>query len=312
MKTTYYILCSLLAFALVGCQNEETVALAEENICITGLDVQVNKAPQAADANGYEGIVKTTWAGGDELELTIGDFTGKARYYYLDADNKGWELLNADGTVVIGGIEFTKYQMNEGIDVRAHHARSDVEAAYTDELLAEETDRTRVGQVIFTRRNDNPDAYTLNIQMVHTKSLLSVALTNSLAGETVTDVDVVLRDADGVSQAAVALQAGREDGTYEVFADQPYVEKFVVTLQGSDNTTRTIEAFPNYGTDPKGFAIQAGHEYEFNITLTDVMPSPGKGQALHGSQANVICVALDGAEPVGGVALDGAELVETL
>ncbi len=276
MKTTYYILCSLLAFALLGCQNEETVALEDGNICITGLDVQVSKAPQAADANGYEGIVKVAWAGGDELALTIGDFTGKARYYYLDENNKGWELLNADDTPVIGGIVFTKYQVDEGIDVRAHYAKSGVADAFNDVLLAEKTDFTATGRVSFNPRTDNPAAFTLAIGLVHTKSLLSVALTNSLAGETVTSVDVVLRDAEGVSQAALTLQAGTSAGTYEVFADQPYVEKFVVTLQGSDNTTRTIEALPNYGTDPKGFAIEAGCEYEFNITLTDVMPALSK------------------------------------
>ncbi len=274
MKTKYYILCSLLAFALLGCQNEETVALADGNICITGLDVQVSKAPQAADADGYEGIVKVAWASGDELALTLGDFTYKARYYYTDADNKGWELLNADDTSVMGGIVFTKYQMNEGIDVRVHYAKSGVADAFNDVLLAEKTDFTATGQVRFMPLNDNPNAFTLALGLVHTKSLLSVALTNSLAGETVTAVDVVLRDAEGVSQAPLTLQAGTDAGTYEVFAEQPYVEKFVVTLQGSDNTTRTIETVPTYGANALGFAIEAGCEYAFNITLTDVMPSP--------------------------------------
>ncbi len=312
MKTKYYILCSLLAFALVGCQNEETVALEEENICITGLDVQVNKAPQAADANGYEGLVKTTWAGGDELELTIGDFTGKARYYYLDENNKGWELLNADDTPVIGGILFTKYQMNEGIDVRAHYAKSGVADAFNDVLLAEKTDFTTTGRVDFSPRNDNPAAYTLAIRLVHTKSLISVALTNSLADETVTSVALVQRDSEGASQAALTMKAITSAGTYDVFADQPYVEKFVVTLQASDNTTRTIEAVPDYGTDTKGFAIEPNNRYEFNITLTDVMPAPAKKQALHGSQANVKCFTLKGAKPVICYALVGAELVGTL
>ncbi len=263
----------LFAVAVVllsGCTNEMDEPVMQDGIIrITSLDVNTDGVlTRAADANGYDGMVKITWAGGDELSLTIGDFIGKARYYYMDESNKGWEILNADDTPVIGGIEFTKMQMNEGIDVRASYSRNGVEDAYNDVLLAEETDRTRVGDVIFTKRNDNPDAFTLVLGLVHAKSYIAVNLTNNITDASVQGLQVVLRNSDGATIAtSVAMKANSEMTAFECFAEAAYIEKFVVTMLRSDNTTYEIPVIPTYGADNKGFAIETNNRYPFNITL---------------------------------------------
>ncbi len=255
---------------LSGCTNEMDEPMMQDgNIRITSLDINTDgMLTRAADANGYEGMVKTTWAGGDELSLTIGDFTGKARYYYMDENNKGWEILNADDTPVIGGIEFTKMQMNEGIDVRASYSKNGVEDAYNDVLLAEETDRTRVGDVIFTQRNDNPDAFTLALGLVHTKSYITVNLTNEITGDVVQNVQVVLRDAAGTTFATPVTMKATGETSFGCFAEAAYIEKFVVTMQKDDSSTYEITVLPTYGEDNKGFAIETNHRYPFKITLT--------------------------------------------
>ena len=274
MKTIKKYTLGLFAVAvalLSGCTNEmDEVVMQDGNIRITSLDIRADGVlTRAADANGYEGMIKTTWAGGDELSLTIGDFTGKARYYYMDENNKGWEILNADGTPVIGGIEFTKNQMNEGIDVRASYSKNGVEDAYNDVLLAEETDRTRVGDVIFTQRNDNPDAFTLTLGLVHTKSYIAVNLTNEITGESVQGINLYLRNESGEPiEMPVEMKANREMTTFECFANAAYIEKFVVSMLGSDEKTYAIEVYPLYSADNKGFAIETNYRYPFNITLT--------------------------------------------
>ncbi len=274
MKTIKKYTVGLFAVAvalLSGCTNEmDEVVMQDGEIRITSLDISTDGVlTRAADANGYEGMVKTTWAANDELALTIGDFTGKARYYYMDENNNGWEILNEDDTPVIDGIVFTKHQMNEGIDVRASYAKAGVEAAYNDELLAEKNDGTRVGQVNFKPRNDNPAAFTLAIGLVHTKSYIAVNLTNNITGDVVQSVEVALLNADGTTVTTpVTLKAKEGTTTYECFAEAAYIEKFVATLQKSDNTTYEIPVIPTYGTDNKGFAIEANNRYPFNITLT--------------------------------------------
>ncbi len=273
MKTIKKYTVGLFAVAvalLSGCTNEmDEQAMQDGEIRITSLDISTDGLlTRAADANGYEGMIKTTWAANDELALTIGDFTGKARYYYMDENNKGWEILNADDTPVIGGIEFTKMQMNEGIDVRASYSMNGVDDAYNDVLLAEETDRTRVGDVIFTQRNDNPNAFTLALGLVHTKSYIAVNLDNTLTDDTVQSVQVVLCDADGTTLTSpVTLKAEEGTTTYGCFAEAAFIGKFIVTMQKSDNTTYEISVLPLYGADGKGFAIRANNRYPFNITL---------------------------------------------
>lgn len=273
MKTIKKYTVGLFAVAIAllsGCTNEMNEPMMQDgNIRITSLDIRTDGVlTRAADANGYEGMVKTTWAEGDELSLTIGDFTGKARYYYLDENNKGWDILNADDTPVIGGIMFTKHQMNEGIDVRASYYKNGVDDAYNDVLLAEETDRTRVGQVKFEPRNDNPAAFTLALGLVHTKSYISVNLTSEITGDVVQNVQVVLRDAAGTTIAMpITLKANDNMTFFECFANAAYIEKFVVSMLGSDEKTYEIEVYPLYGADNKGFAIETNHRYPFNITL---------------------------------------------
>ncbi len=284
MKTIKKYTVGLFAVAvalLCGCTNEMDESVMQDgNIRITSLDINTDGVlTRAADVNGYEGMVKTTWAGGDELSLTIGDFTGKARYYYLDEKNNGWEILNADDTPVIGGIEFTKMQMNEGIDVRASYSMNGVDDAYNDVLLAEKTDRTSIGDVKFTPRNDNPAAFTLALTLVHTKSYITVNLTNEITGESVQGLQVVLRNSDGTTiETPVSLKAEEGTTTYECLAEAAYIEKFVVSMLGSDNTTYTIDAVPAYDADNKGFAIQANNRYPFNITLTPSSQTKAYGE----------------------------------
>ncbi len=273
MKTIKKYTVGLFAVAvalLCGCTNEmDEVVMQDGEIRITSLDISTDGVlTRAADANGYEGMIKTTWAGGDELSLTIGDFTGKARYYYMDENNNGWEILNVDDTPVVGGIVFTKHQMNEGIDVHASYTKAGVEAAYNDELLAEKNDGTRVGQVNFKPRNDNPAAFTLALGLVHTKSYITVNLTNEITGDVVQNVQVVLRDAAGTTIETPVTMKATGETTFGCFAETAYIEKFVVSMLGSDNTTYKIEVYLLYGADNKGFAIETNHRYPFNITLT--------------------------------------------
>ncbi len=286
MKTIkkYTVLFAVAVVLLSGCTNEmDEVVMQDGDIRITSLDINTDgMLTRAADANGYDGMVKTTWAGGDELLLTIGDFTGKARYNYMNENNKGWEILNADDTPVIGGIEFTKMQMNEGIDVRASYSQNGVDDAYNDVLLAEKTDRTRVGDVKFTPRNDNPAAFTLALGLVHTKSCIAVNLTNEITGDVVQNVLVVLRDAAGVTIATPVTMKATGETTFGCFAEAAYIEKFVVSMLGSDEKTYEIEVYPLYGADNKGFAVKANTRYPFKITLTPSNQTRAFGNAAKG------------------------------
>ncbi len=273
MKNIKIYTAGLLAAAvtlLSGCTNEMDVPAVQDGyIRITSLDIRADGTlTRAADANGYEGMVKTTWAGGDELALTIGDFIGKARYYHMDENNKGWEILNADDTPVFGGIMFTKHQMNEGIDVRASYSKNGVDAAYSDELLAESIEGAGVGQVGFNSMEDNPDAFTLTLILEHTKSYIIANLSNGITADVVQDMSLYLRDTDGTAIATpVTMKANSGMTAFECFADAAYIEKFVVTMLRGDDTAYTIDAVPVYGADNKGFAIQANNRYPFNITL---------------------------------------------
>ncbi len=288
MKTIKKYTVGLFAVAVVllnGCTNEmDEPAMQDGIIRITSLDINTDGVlTRAADANGYEGVVKTTWAGSDELSLTIGDFTGKARYYYHDEINKGWEILNADDTPVIGGIEFTRMQMNEGIDVRASYSMNGVDDAYNDVLLAEKTDRTRVGDVRFKPRNDNPDAFTLTLTLVHTKSCIVVNLTNNITDAAVQGVSLYLRDTDGTAiTTPVAMKANSEMTSFECFSEAAYIEKFIVTMQKDDSSTYEITVLPTYGEDNKGFAIQANYRYPFIITLNPNIQTKGYGIDVNG------------------------------
>ncbi len=101
MKTIKKYTVGLFAVAvalLSGCTNEmDEVVMQDGEIRITSLDINTDGVlTRAADANGYEGMVKTTWAGGDELALTIGNFTGKAVYYYTDQNNNGWKIYDSE------------------------------------------------------------------------------------------------------------------------------------------------------------------------------------------------------------------------
>ncbi len=288
MKTIKKYTVGLFAVAvalLSGCTNETNEPMMQDgNIRITSLDINTDGVlTRAADANGYEGIVKTTWAGGDELELTVGDFTGKARYYYNGENDKGWEILNAEGNTV-DEIVFTKHRMNEGISVRASYSQNGVDDAYNDVLLAEKTDGTRVGKVSFNPRNDNLAAFTLALELVHTKSYITVNLTNEITGDVVQNVQVVLRDVAGTAIIAtpVSLKADDNMTFFECFANAAYIEKFVVSMLGSDNTTYKIEVYPLYGADNKGFAIETNHRYPFNITLTPSNQTRAFGNAAKG------------------------------
>ncbi len=288
MKTIKKYTVGLFAVAVAllnGCTNEmDEPAMQDGDIRITSLDINTDGVlTRAADANGYEGVVKTTWAGGDELLLTIGDFTGKARYYYMNEDNKGWEILNADDTPVIGGIEFTKMQMNEGIDVRASYSKEGVDDAYNDVLLAEKNDWTSVGDVKFEPRNDNPDAYTLTLTLVHTKSCIAVNLTNNITDAAVQGVSLYLRDTDGTAiDAPITMKSNSGMTSFECFSEAAYIEKFVVTMQKDDSSTYEITVLPTYGEDNKGFAIRTNYRYPFNITLNPNNQTKGYGIDVNG------------------------------
>ncbi len=260
-----------VAVALLnGCTNEmDEPIMQDENIRITSLDINTGGVLTRADENGYDGIVKTTWAANDELALTINDCSYKAEYYFVDESDKGWKILNTDGTPVSDGIVFTKLQMAEGIDVRASYSKSGIDAAYNDVLLAEVTDKNSIcGTVSFVAKENNPSEFTLVLELEHTKSYITVNLTNNITGNVVHNVSLYLRDTGGTAiSTPITMKANSEMTTFECFAEAAYIEKFVVTMQKSDNSTYKVTVVPTYGEDDKGFAIQTNYRYPFNITL---------------------------------------------
>ncbi len=269
MKRLFYLLCSLVAITFIGCTNEmDEVVMQDGEIRITSLDINTDGVlTRAADANGYEGMVKTTWAANDELALTIGNFTGKAVYYYTDQTNNGWKIYDSDNQEV-SEIVISEKEYESGFALEARYTGRGTTDAEIDVLLVEGTYR-QVGKEM---NSGNANILTvsgkLNLLLEHTKSYIVINLTNGITGDIVQDVQVVLRDAAGAAIATpVAMKANSEMTTFECFSEAAYIEKFVVTMQKSANTTYEITVLPTYGADNKGFAVKANNRYPFKITL---------------------------------------------
>ncbi len=255
---------------LSGCTNEMNEPTGQDGeIRITSLDISTDGAmTRATDADGYEGMVKTTWAAGDELELKVGNFTGKAVYFYTDQNNKGWDIYDSDNQEV-SEIVITEKEYENGFALEARYTGRGATDAEIDVLLAKGIYR-QAGKEM---HSGNADLLTasgkLNLLLAHAKSHIVVNLSNGMEGEQVQGVQVVLRDADGATLASpVSLKAKEGTTTYECFAEAAFIEKFVVTMQQSDASTYEIPVVPTYAADGKGFAIQANTRYPFKITLT--------------------------------------------
>ncbi len=273
MKTIKKYTVGLFAVAVVllsGCTNEmDEVVMQDGNIRITSLDINTDGVlTRAADANGYEGMVKTTWAANDEIALKVGNFTGKAVYYYTDQNNNGWKIYDSEDQEV-SEIVISEKEYESGFALEARYTGQGTTDAEIDVLLVEGTYR-QAGKEM---NSGNADLLTasgkLNLLLAHAKSYIAVNLNNGIEGEQVQGLQVVLRDADGTTIATpVAMKANGEMTFFECFAEAAYIEKFVAIMLRSDNTTYEIPVIPTYGADNKGFAVKANTRYPFKITLT--------------------------------------------
>ncbi len=273
MKTIKKYTVGLFAVAvalLSGCTNEMDEPMMQDgDIRITSLDIRADGVlTRAADANGYEGMIKTTWAIGDELELKVGNFTGKAVYYYTDQNNKGWDIYDSDNQEV-SEIVISEKEYKNGFALEARYTGRGATDAEIDVLLAKGIYR----QADKEMNSGNADLLTasgkLNFLLAHAKSYIAVNLSNGIEGEQVQGLQMVLRDTDGATiTTPVTMKANSEMTFFECFTDAAYIEKFVVTMLRSDNTTYEIPVIPTYGADNKGFAVKANTRYPFKITLT--------------------------------------------
>ncbi len=273
MKTIKKYTVGLFAVAvalLSGCTNEmDEVVMQDGNIRITSLDIRADGGlTRAADANGYEGMIKTTWAANDEITLTVGNFTGKAVYYYTDQNNKGWDIYDSDNQEV-SEIVISEKDYENGVVLEARYTGKGETDAEIDVLLAKGIYRQAGNEMNLGDAEIDPVYGTLDVELAHTKSYIAVNLSNGIEGEQVQGLQVVLRDTDGATIATpVTMKANSEMTFFECFAEAAYIEKFVATMLRSDNTTYEIPVIPTYGADNKGFAVKANTRYPFKITLT--------------------------------------------
>ncbi len=271
MKTIKLFASATAMLALLsGCTNEMDEPMMQDgDIRITSLDIRADGVlTRAADANGYEGMIKTTWAANDEIALTVGNFTGKARYSDLGEGNNGWKIYGSDDQEV-SGIIISEKEYKNGFALEARYDGHDAAEAERDVLLAEGTYRGNGKEMNLGDAEIYPVSGTLDVKLAHTKSYIAVNLSNGIEGEQVQGLQVVLRDTDGATIATpVTMKANSEMTFFECFAEAAYIEKFVATMLRSDNTTYEIPVIPTYGADNKGFAVKANTRYPFKITLT--------------------------------------------
>ncbi len=260
----------LVLGVMSGCTNEmDEPVMQDGNIRITSLDVNTDGVlTRAADADGYEGMIKTTWATGDELELKVGNFTGKAVYYYIDQNNKGWDIYDSEDQEV-SEIVISEKEYKNGFALEARYTGRGATDAEIDVLLAKGIYR-QAGKEM---NSGNADLLTasgkLNLLMAHVMSYITVNLTNNITDASVQSLQMVLRDHQAATIAPpVTMKANSEMTFFECFAEAAYIEKFVVTMLRSDNTTYEIPVIPTYDTDNQGFVVKANTRYPFKITLT--------------------------------------------
>ncbi len=271
MKTIKLFASAAVMLALLsGCTNEMDEPMMQDgDIRITSLDIRTDGVlTRAADANGYEGMIKTTWAANDEIALTVGNFTGKAVYYYTDQNNKCWDIYDSDDQEV-SEIVISEKDYENGVVLEARYTGKGETDAEIDVLLAEVT-YGKYNQVRHSGDANIRDAVgKLDFLLEHTKSYIVVNLTNNITDDAVQGVSLYLRDTDGTTIATpVAMKANSEMTKFECFVEVAYIEKFVATMLRSDNTTYEIPVIPTYGADNKGFAVKANTRYPFKITLT--------------------------------------------
>ncbi len=275
MKTIRKYTIGLFAVAaamLYGCTSEmDEPTRQDEYIRITGVEIASGGlTTRAADADGYEGIVKTSWVDGDEVELRIDNiFKGKVVY---DQNNKGWKIYD-DGDEPVSEILISKSDHKKGFRLEIlFRGNTDLPLPERDMLLVKGIYRDVAKEMY----NGDADLLTvsgkLNLKMEHYQSYISAKVNNNFYDETIAGVKLVQHDLEGTAEAAVAMKPVADsdvtDNTieYEIFADQPYIGKFVVTLESGVE----IDAVPAYGSDDaKGFAIVSHRHYPFNITLNN-------------------------------------------
>ncbi len=275
----------LAVILLVGCNKEtDEQARQDDFIRITGVEIASGVlTTRAADANGYEGIVKTAWVDGDEIELRMDNiFQGKLVY---DQNNKGWKSYDG-GDEVVNEILISKSDYENGFRLEVlFRGNTDLLLPERDMLLVKGIYRA-VGKEMYNGDADLlPVSGKLNLTMEHYQSYISAKVNNNLSGETITGVQLVQHDLEGTAEAAVAMKPVADsdvtDNTteYEIFASQPYIGKFVVTLESGVE----IDAVPAYSADDaKGFAIVSHRHYPFNITLNPSNETKGLSGGAYG------------------------------
>ncbi len=275
MKTIRKYTIGLFAVAaamLCGCTSEmDGPTRQDEYIRITGVEIASGGlTTRAADANGYEGIVKTSWVDGDEVELRIDNiFQGKLVY---DQNNKDWKIYD-DGDEAVSEILISKSDYEKGFRLEVlFKGNTNLSPPERDMLLVKGIYREGGKEMYNGDAELLPVSGKLNLTLEHYQSYITVRLNNNLHGETIAGVKLVQHDLEGTVEAAVAMKPVADsnvtDNTteYEIFADQPYIGKFVVTLESGVE----IDAVPAYGSDDaKGFAIVSHRHYPFNITLNN-------------------------------------------
>ncbi len=275
IKKCTVTLFALAAAMLYGCTGEmDELTRQDEYIRITGVEIASGGLiTRAADADGYEGIVKTAWVDGDEVELRMDNiFQGKLIY---DRNNNVWKIYD-DGDEPVSEILISKSDHEDGFRLEVlFRGNTDLPVQERDMLLTKGLYR-EVGKEMYNGDADLlPVSGKLTLKLSHYQSYITVRLTNNLDGETITGVKLVQHDLEGTAEAAVAMKPVADsdlaDNTtaYEIFAVQPYIGKFVVTLESGVE----IDAVPAYGADDaRGFEVVAHRHYPFNITLN---PSNG-------------------------------------
>ncbi len=275
----------LAVILLVGCNKEtDEQARQDDFIRITGVEIASGVlTTRAADANGYEGIVKTAWVDGDEIELRMDNiFQGKLVY---DQNNKGWKSYDG-GDEVVNEILISKSDYENGFRLEVlFRGNTDLLLPERDMLLVKGIYRA-VGKEMYNGDADLlPVSGKLNLTMEHYQSYISAKVNNNLSGETITGVQLVQHDLEGTAEAAVAMKPVADsdvtDSTteYEIFASQPYIGKFVMTLESGVE----IDAVPAYSADDaKGFAIVSHRHYPFNITLNPSNETKGLSGGAYG------------------------------
>ncbi len=276
------LLAVVLAAALGGCTSEGD-ALGydpDEVVFISGLNATVEGAIESRVGEaGDQGIVRTTWADGDVVTINffpndpVKKTTLTATRWKTEYD-AGW---NVDKEIVISKVDFYN---SVPIEVIADKGKKNgVDVTYEDVLTAivdvdydALSKDTGVGRINFMPHNDDPNNFSIAIELVHARSLITATVDGTLPDAANGVKGVQARFHNVATPVAMTSYTEGTTTTWQCFAQSDGLVGFTVNF--NDNTSYSVDA-PK--TDPNDYMEieqesvpnEGTYHYPFAITLNE-------------------------------------------